>query len=81
MKVLVVYPDEDVAGWRAHKDDFPAAWINAYDKSLTLRGKGLYDLKAIPTLYLLDEGKKVLIKDFFSVNVLESYMGWQESVR
>lgn len=27
------------------------------------KGKNLYDLKAIPTLYLLDKDKKVLLKD------------------
>ena len=41
----------------------PAAWINSYDKSLDIKNKEVYDLKAIPTLYLLDKEKKVVLKD------------------
>ena len=36
---------------------------NGYDKKLVIKEKNLYDLKAIPTLYLLDKDKKVLLKD------------------
>ncbi len=38
-------------------------WINGYDKELTVLERELYDLKAMPTLYLLDKDKKVLLKD------------------
>ena len=41
----------------------PKEWINGYDKKLVIKEKNLYDLKAIPTLYLLDKDKKVLLKD------------------
>ncbi|MDR0657530.1 MAG: DUF5106 domain-containing protein [Mediterranea sp.] len=63
MKILCIYPDEDPGEWEKHQDDFPSSWINGYDKGAVIRGKDLYDLKAIPSLYLLDKNKTVLLKD------------------
>lgn len=63
MKVLSIYPDEELDEWKRHLPDFPAEWINGYDRKLTIKKQNLYDLKAIPTLYLLDKNKKVLLKD------------------
>lgn len=64
LKILALYPDKDIAGWDKYKADIPSAWINAYDRNQTINSKKLYDLKAIPSLYLLDKDKKVLEKDF-----------------
>lgn len=63
VEVLALHPDEDVAEWRRHLAEMPEWWINAYDKGQTINRKGLYDLKAIPTLYLLDSEKRVMMKD------------------
>ncbi|MDR0988596.1 MAG: DUF5106 domain-containing protein [Prevotellaceae bacterium] len=63
LQILSVYPDEDRGEWIKHLIDFPSSWINAYDRTLTIKSKSLYDLKAIPTLYLLDSHKMVLLKD------------------
>ena len=63
LKVLAVYPDENLDIWRNNLSDIPSSWINGYDKSLTVRTNQIYDLKAIPTLYLLDVNKNVLLKD------------------
>lgn len=71
--VLSFYPDEELEEWRKHLNEFPEEWINSYDKELTLREKQLYDLKAIPTLYLLDREKKVLLKDA-TAQVIEEYL-------
>lgn len=43
--------------------DMPDNWVNAYDEKLQISNEELYDLKAMPTLYLLDKEKKVLLKD------------------
>ena len=51
----------------------PSKWINGYDKELTVRNRELYDLKAMPTLYLLDKDKKVLLKDA-PVEQVEQYL-------
>lgn len=63
LKVLSLYPDEDIREWKAFAQDYPQEWINGYDKKQAIQANNLYDLKAIPTLYLLDRNKKVLLKD------------------
>lgn len=77
--VLAVYPDEDLSEWRQDQNKVPAKWINSYDKSLKLRNDELYDLKAIPTLYLLDENKIVLLKDCLSVPTIEQTIYYREN--
>jgi hypothetical protein len=49
----------------------PKGWICGYDKEMTLTHKRLYDLKAIPSLYLLDKRKHVLVKDGVSIADIE----------
>jgi protein-disulfide isomerase len=61
--VLAIYPDQDLAAWREHAPSMPSEWINSYDKELTMKTDELYDLKAIPTLYLLDKNKRVMLRD------------------
>ena len=63
LQILSLYPDEELDEWKRHLSDFPAAWINSYDAQQIIKEKNLYDLKAIPTLYLLDKDKTVLLKD------------------
>ncbi len=63
LKVLAVYPDEDLAAWKANQQHIPAMWINGYDTSKAILEKELYNLRAIPSLYLLDKNKIVLVKD------------------
>ena len=63
IKVLTVYPDEDVALWRSRLGDLSDRWVNAYDQNQVLTHKALYDLSAIPSFYLLDKDKKVVLKD------------------
>ena len=71
LQVLAIYPDEDLSEWRAYRDEMPASWINAYDKGCVIRNELLYDLQAIPALYLLDRNKRVLVKDSVDVAQIE----------
>lgn len=71
LRVLALYPDENLDEWRAYREQVPASWINAYDDGCVLREKGLYDLSAIPSLYLLDAQKRVLVKDATDVALVE----------
>lgn len=73
LTILSLYPDEELVEWKNHLKDFPPTWINGYDKKLTIEEKQLYDLKAIPTLYLLDKNKKVLLKDA-TAQTIEEYL-------
>ena len=63
IKVLTVYPDEDVALWRERLPEMEKEWVNAYDKNQMITHDLLYDLSSIPSFYLLDKDKKVLLKD------------------
>ena len=71
LKVLALYPDEDLEAWKDYRDEIPPAWINAYDAGCVLREKNLYNLNAIPSLYLLDRNKRVLVKDSVDVPLIE----------
>ncbi len=73
MVIAAIYPDEDLQLWKDHLDHLPAEWIVGYDTAGTLKNDELYDLKAIPCLYLLDKEKKVLLKDV-SFNQLMDYI-------
>ena len=70
--VLALYPDEDTDLWLSYKDEIPSEWINARDPGCTISASGLYDLKAIPSLYLLDADKTVLLKDCTEVRQIEA---------
>lgn len=63
LKVLAVYPDEDLTEWKKYLSENPKWWTSSYDKGTVVQSKNLYDLKAIPTLYLLDKDKNVVLKD------------------
>lgn len=65
LTILALYPDENLTYWKMYMDSVTKdiGWINAYDQDLYLREHEVYDLKAIPTLYLLDKDKVVLLKD------------------
>lgn len=71
--LISVYPDKELDEWKNHLKDFPSTWTNGYDKNLTIEQEQLYDLKAIPTLYLIDKNKKVLLKDA-TTQAVEEYL-------
>jgi len=73
LQILSVYPDPDLTLWLRHYPEMPASWINGYDKGAVIKKKELYDLKAIPTLYLLDGDKTVRLRDA-SLEEIEEYL-------
>lgn len=76
VKVVALYPDEDMKAWRDYLSHFPPTWINGYDAGLKIKEGELYDLKAIPTLYLLSRDKTVILKDA-PFGAIEQYLGQQ----
>ena len=74
LKVLTVYPDPDIDHWRKYLNNIPKEWIRAYDEGQILTHEHLYNLSAIPALYLLDSKKRVLIKDGTSVADIENLL-------
>ena len=73
LRVLAVYPDEDLDLWRERLPQIPEAWIVGCDPGHKLMDDRLYDLKAIPTIYLLDSSKRVILKDV-PVEVAEEWL-------
>lgn len=63
LTILAVYPDTDLAEWKKAQHEIPEGWINGHSPNGEVMEKKLYDLKAIPTLYLLNKDRKVLLKD------------------
>ena len=70
LAVLALYPSQDLGEWRKEIPNIPARWINGYDHKQAVN-EGLYDLPAIPMLYLLDRDKTVLIKDAVIPQIVE----------
>lgn len=69
---LNVYPFEDIDDWETQLPSLPSNWINAYDKGMTITKQKLYDIKATPTIYLLDSNKKIILKDT-TLETIESF--------
>lgn len=59
--LLSVCVEGKTAAWEAAR--LPEGWLDAYDEGQNLTRQGVYDLKKMPTLYLLDGDKRVLLKD------------------
>ncbi len=63
LTVLAVYTEGDADIWNSHAGQLPKGWIDAQDPSHVILDQELYDLTAMPTLYLLDARKRVVVKD------------------
>ena len=61
LTVLAVCVEGAETPWRATA--YPEGWINGCDENRTLTREEIYDLRAIPCLYLLGRGRRVLCKD------------------
>ena len=72
VKVVDVYIDQEIEDWKAHIADYPPDWINGYDQDFAIRTDRLYHVRAIPSIYLLDKNKSVLMKDAPQEKMLEA---------
>ena len=72
VKVVDIYIDEDIDLWKARMADYPKDWINGYDPAFIIRADKLYNVRALPSLYLLDGEKNVLLKDATTAEVLDA---------
>ena len=77
--VLNIYIDEDLEAWRSYMPIYPATWYNGFDPDFIIRADLLYNVRAIPSLYLLDKDKTVILKDAVTGRVLEFlYLNFRE---
>ena len=77
LKIVAIYPDENLEEWHKHAADIPATWINGYDRGCHISRENIYNVSAIPALYLLDKNKVVLVKDSTNVAELERMLSQQ----
>ena len=59
VQVVAVYIDNEVEAWKSAS--YPPAWLSVYAPEIDQQD--LYDIKALPTLYLLNTQLRVLLKD------------------
>lgn len=63
LAVANIYIDPDLESWRKYADIYPKDWYNGYDHQYIIRTDQIYNVRAIPSLYVLDKDKKVILKD------------------
>ena len=52
-------------------------WINAYDGGMVITKERVFDIQDIPTIYLLDKNKRIILKDA-SLEEIESFFSTQQ---
>ena len=62
VKVLAVYTEGNDEAWRGSLNGMPEGWTVVTDRE-QVKEQALYDLKALPSIYLLDKTGKVILKD------------------
>ena len=75
LKVADIYIDEDVALWKSRLAEYPREWIHGYDPLHIIRDDFMYHVRAIPSIYLLDKDKRVLLKDAPEDRLLKKLAG------
>lgn len=63
LAVLNMYIDSELDKWREYLPSYPDSWICAYDHNMTIREDTQYYIRAIPSLYVLDSDKRIVMKD------------------
>ncbi|MFD2557067.1 DUF5106 domain-containing protein [Sphingobacterium tabacisoli] len=76
VKILTVCAVGEESDWRGYEAEFPRSWINGYNKEEEIIRNNLYDLKAFPTFYLIDEDNRVLLKDTDIKHVKDYISSW-----
>lgn len=71
LKVLAIYIDKDLSIWKKYLPEMPKNWIHGRDDNEYLFKNSVYDLHAIPTIYLLDKRKMVILKDVLNIRLIE----------
>ena len=63
LAIVCVYIDDDMNAWRLHLSELPSDWYNVYDTDRVIRRDLIYNIRGIPSLYVLDKDKRVMMKD------------------
>ena len=63
LAIVNVYIDLEREQWREMAKDYPSDWYNGYDQDYAIRQDLSYNVRGIPSLYVLDGEKRVIMKD------------------
>lgn len=74
LRVVDIYIDEEIDLWKERMATYPKEWINGYDPAHVIREDLIYNVRAVPSLYLLDAKKTVLLKDATPEKVLSALL-------
>lgn len=73
LQPIMIYTEGDSEVWKQHKNDCPKGWISGFDAEENIRMRRIYELRAMPCIYLIDKDKKVILKDV-NINTLITYL-------
>jgi len=69
LTILAIYTLGDQKAWKEYQTNIPSNWVNGNNGDQIHKNQ-LYDLKASPTMYLLDNQKRVILKDCYLPEIL-----------
>ena len=72
LKIITFYVNDDLDTWKKHAREVSHSWIYAYDAEQIINAETIYNIKQFPALYLLNQYKKVILKDL-TFETLEDY--------
>lgn len=72
LQPLMIYTEGDDELWRKHKNNTPKRWDSGYDRSESIRMKRIYELRAMPSIYLIDKKNRVVFKDITPEKLLQN---------
>ena len=71
LAIVNIYIDEELDEWKEYQSFYPKSWHNGYDPDYVIRTDLLYNVRAIPSLYVLDSEKRVIMRDAPEERVFE----------
>lgn len=63
ISVLAIYPYSDSEMWKTKKSRLPSTWTEGYSPDGQITTDDIYYIKSVPSVYLLDEQKRVVLKN------------------
>lgn len=76
LAVRAIYPGADVERWRQHAAGLPEAWTVGMNASDPVGAQGVYDIRTTPSIYLLDDGGRVALRETRAVTALANISAW-----
>lgn len=73
LEVVYIYPFGDKEEWRTTLSKMPSFGTVGMDEAGTIVGESLYDLRATPSIYLLDKDGRVVLRDA-NIGLIEEYL-------